>query len=99
MNKRILLVLLVSTSVITMMSTDLYVPSLAHLPELLGASPELVKLGAAAAMIVSTEMAIGSMAALTVSWIHDGTALPMMITMQVLVVIIVLAYISSLKSS
>ena len=54
--------------------------------------------GAAAAMIVSAEMAIGSMAALTVSWIHDGTALPMMISMQVLVVIIVLAYISSPKS-
>ena len=44
MNKRILLILLVSASVITMMSTDLYVPSLAHLPELLGTSPEWVKL-------------------------------------------------------
>ena len=55
--------------------------------------------GAAAAMIVSAEMAIGSLAALAVSWIHDGTALPMMITMQVLIVMSVLAYISSLKSS
>ena len=48
--------------------------------------------GAAAAMIVAGEMAIGSLAALAVSWIHDGTAFPMMITMQVLVVLIVLAY-------
>ena len=55
--------------------------------------------GAAAAMIVSAEMGIGSLAALAVSWIHDGTATPMIITMQVLVVIIVLAYISSPKSS
>ena len=55
--------------------------------------------GAAAAMLVSAEMGIGSLAALAVSWIHDGTALPMMISMQVLVVIIVLAYMSSPKSS
>ena len=55
--------------------------------------------GAAAAMIVSAEMGIGSLAALAVSWIHDGTATPMIITMQVLVVIIVLAYISSSRPS
>ncbi len=55
--------------------------------------------GAAAAMLVSAEMAIGSLAALAVSWLHDGTALPMMITMQVLVVIIVLAYLSSAEPS
>ena len=55
--------------------------------------------GAAAAMLVSAEMGIGSLAALAVSWVHDGTALPMMISMQVLVVIIVLAYMSSSKSS
>ena len=55
--------------------------------------------GAAAAMIVSAEMGIGSLAALAVSWIHDGTATPMIITMQVLVVIIVLAYLSSSRPS
>ena len=31
--------------------------------------------GTAAAMIVSAEMGIGSLAALAVSWIHDGTAI------------------------
>ena len=44
MDKRIVLVILVAASAITMMSTDLYTPSLAHLPELLGSTPELVKL-------------------------------------------------------
>ena len=53
--------------------------------------------GAAAAMIVAAEMAIGSLAAFVVSWVHDGTAAPMMITMQVLVVIIVLCYYSTTK--
>ena len=53
--------------------------------------------GAAAAMLISAEMAIGSLAALAVSWVHDGTALPMMITMQVLVAIVVLAYLLSAK--
>lgn len=44
MNKRLLLVILVAASAITMMSTDLYAPSLAHLPELLNTDPEWVKL-------------------------------------------------------
>ncbi len=51
--------------------------------------------GAAAALLIAAEMAIGSLAALAVSWVHDGTALPMMTTMLVLVAIIILAYISS----
>ncbi len=55
--------------------------------------------GAAAAMIVSGEMTIGSLAAFAVSWFHDDTALPMMITMLALVVIIVLAYLSGPNSS
>ena len=55
--------------------------------------------GTAAAMIVSAEMTIGSLAAFAVSWIHDGTALPMMITMLALVAIIVLAYLNSPDSS
>ena len=55
--------------------------------------------GAAAAMIVAAEMAIGSLAAFAVSWIHDGTSLPMMITMQGLVLVIVLAYILSTKEN
>ena len=53
--------------------------------------------GAAAAFIVAAQMAIGSLAALAVTWVHDGTALPMMITMQALVVIVVLAYLDSRK--
>ena len=53
--------------------------------------------GAAAAFIVAAEMAIGSVAALAVSWAHDGTALPMLITMPALVVMIVLAYLYSGK--
>ena len=44
MNKRLLLVILVAASAISMMSTDLYAPSLAHLPELLNTDPEWVKL-------------------------------------------------------
>lgn len=55
--------------------------------------------GAAAAVIVAAEMAIGSFAALLLSWFHDGTAMPMMITMQVLVLVIILAYISSAKAA
>ena len=51
--------------------------------------------GAAAAMIVAAEMGIGSLAALAVSWIHDGTSWPMVLTIQALVVIIVLAYLWS----
>ena len=51
--------------------------------------------GAAAAFIVAAQMAIGSLAALAVSWVHDGTALPMLLTMQTLVVIVVLAYLLS----
>ena len=51
--------------------------------------------GAAAAMLVSAEMTIGSLAAFAVSWFHDDTSLPMMITMLALVAIIVLAYRSS----
>ncbi len=54
--------------------------------------------GAAAAMIVAAEMAIGSFAALLLSWFHDGTAMPMMITMQILVLVIVLAYLGSAKT-
>ena len=55
--------------------------------------------GAAAAMIVAAEMAIGSVAALLLSWFHDGTSLPMMITMQGLVLVIVLAYASGAKAA
>ncbi len=55
--------------------------------------------GAAAAMIVAAEMAIGSVAALFLSWFHDGTAWPMMITMLGLVLVIVLAYMSGAKAA
>lgn len=55
--------------------------------------------GAAAAMLVAAEMAIGSLAALLLSLFHDGTALPMMITMQGLVLVIVLAYLGSAKAA
>ena len=44
MNKRKILMLVISASFITLMSTDLYIPSMAHMPELLSTSPELVKL-------------------------------------------------------
>ena len=49
-------------------------------------------------MIVAVEMAIGSLAALFLSWFHDGTAWPMMITMQGLVLVIVLAYMGGAKA-
>ena len=55
--------------------------------------------GAAAAMIVAAEMAIGSLAALLLSLFHDGTAYPMMITMQILVLVIVVAYAGSAKAA
>ena len=55
--------------------------------------------GAAAAMIVAAQMAIGSLAALLLSLFHDGTAVPMMITMQILVLVIVLAYLGSEKAA
>ena len=44
MNKRILVFILVLASSLTIMSTDIYAPSLAHLPGLLGTSAENVKL-------------------------------------------------------
>lgn len=53
--------------------------------------------GSAAAVIISAEMAIGSLAALAVSWTHDGTSLPMILIMLALVVIVVLAYLRSGK--
>ena len=55
--------------------------------------------GAAAAAIVAAEMAIGSLAALFLSLFHDGTAMPMMITMQVLVLVVVLAYMGRAKAA
>ena len=51
--------------------------------------------GSAAAVIISAEMAIGSLAALAVSWTHAGTSLPMILIMLALVVIVVLAYLCS----
>ena len=43
-NKRIVVVVLILASSVTIMSTDIYAPSLAHLPDYFGTSPALVKL-------------------------------------------------------
>ena len=44
MNKRIVVFVLVLASSLTMMSTDIYAPSLAHLPDYFSTSPENIKL-------------------------------------------------------
>jgi len=43
-NKRLILAILILASAVAIMSTDLYAPSLAHLPGYFGTSPEYVKL-------------------------------------------------------
>ena len=48
--------------------------------------------GAAAALIITAEMAIGALASLVVSVIHDGTARPMMATMVALTALVAAGY-------
>ena len=51
--------------------------------------------GAAAALILTAEMAIGSLASLVVSVVHDGTARPMMATMVALTGLVAAGYLAT----